>query len=88
VIFETGIHTEILYYFIYPALFRIMVCPKGFLLWPLVGIEKVGIQSSGLSGYSVGSHLYIFGFVIFTGCGPLTLSWYRLSFVSDLSIHG
>jgi hypothetical protein len=40
------------------GLFRILVCSKGFLLWPLVGIEKVGMRSSGPSGYSVGSHLY------------------------------
>jgi hypothetical protein len=59
-------------------LFRILVCPKEFLLWPLVDIEKVGMQSSGPSGYSVGSHLYIFCFVIFMGCGPLTLGWYSV----------
>jgi hypothetical protein len=56
------------------GLFRILICPKGFLLWPLVGTETVEMRSSGLSRYSVGSHLYIFQFIIFTGCGPLTLS--------------
>jgi hypothetical protein len=70
-------HRDIILFYL-SGLFRIMVCPKGFLLWPLVGTEKVGMRSSGLSGYSVGSHLYIFGFVIFTGCGPLTLSWYSV----------
>jgi hypothetical protein len=29
-------------------LFRILVCPKGFILWPLVSIEKVGMRSSSL----------------------------------------
>jgi hypothetical protein len=28
--------------------------------------------------YSVGSHLFIFYFVIFTGCGPLTIDWYSV----------
>jgi hypothetical protein len=60
------------------SLFRILVCPKSFLLWPLIGTEKVGMRSSGLSGYSVGSHLYIFWFIIFTRCGPLTLGWYSV----------
>jgi hypothetical protein len=77
-IFEIGIYTEILYYFIYPAYFGSWYYPKGFLLWPLVGTEKVGMWSSGLSGYSVGSHLYILCFVIFTGCGSLTLGWYSV----------
>jgi hypothetical protein len=36
------------------------------------------MRSSGLSGYSVGSHLYIFHFVIFTGCSHLTLGWYSV----------
>jgi hypothetical protein len=70
------LHDIILFYL--SGLFRILVCPKGFLLWPLVGTEKVGMRSSGPSGYSVGSHLYIFYFVIFTGCGPLTLGWYSV----------
>jgi hypothetical protein len=60
------------------SLFRILICLKVFLLWPLVGTEKVGMWSSWFSGYSVGSHLYIFHFVIFTGCGPLTLGWYNV----------
>jgi hypothetical protein len=59
-------------------LFRILVCPKGFLFWLLVAIEKVGMRSFGPSWYSVGSHLYIFRFVIFTGCDPLTLGWYSV----------
>jgi hypothetical protein len=73
-----GLHTEILYYFIYPAYLGSWYCPKGFLLWPLVGIEKVGMRSSGLSVYSVGSHLYHMSFYHFTGCGPLTLGWYSV----------
>jgi hypothetical protein len=68
----------ILYYFILSGLFRILVYPKGFLLWSLVGTEKVGMRSAGLSGYSVGSHLFIFYFDTFTGCGPLTLGWYSV----------
>jgi hypothetical protein len=36
------------------------------------------MQSAGLSGYSVGSHLFIFYFGIFTGCGPLALGWYSV----------
>jgi hypothetical protein len=53
---------------------------EGFFLWPLVGTEKVGMRSSSLNGYSVGSNLYIFHFVIFTGCSPLTLGWYSIGF--------
>jgi hypothetical protein len=34
--------------------------------------------SADLSGYSVGSHLFIFHFDIFTGCGPLALGWYSV----------
>jgi hypothetical protein len=49
------LHFIILFYL--AGLFRFMVCPKGFLLWPLVGTEKVGMRSSGPSGDSVGSHL-------------------------------
>jgi sterol desaturase/sphingolipid hydroxylase (fatty acid hydroxylase superfamily) len=55
------------------GLFMILVYPKGILLWPLVGTEKVGMRSAGLNGYSVGFHLYIFHFDIFTGYGHLTL---------------
>jgi hypothetical protein len=47
------------------GLFRILICPKGFLLWPLIGTEKVGMRSSGPSGYSVGSHLYIYSVLLF-----------------------
>jgi hypothetical protein len=36
------------------------------------------MRSSSPSGYSVSSHLYIFCFVIFMGCGPLTLGWYSV----------
>jgi hypothetical protein len=46
-------------------LYRILVCPKDFLLWPLVGTEKVGMRFSGPSGYSVGSHLYYIFVLIF-----------------------
>jgi hypothetical protein len=46
------------------GLFRILVCPNDFLFWLLVGTEKVGMQSSGPSGYSVSSNLFIFHFVI------------------------
>jgi hypothetical protein len=60
------------------GLFKILVCPKGFLLWPLVGTEKIEMRSAGLSEYSVGSHLFIFCFDTFTGCSPLTLSWYSI----------
>jgi hypothetical protein len=59
---EIRIYSEILYYFIYPAYLGSWYCPKGFLLWPLVGTEKVEMRSSDTSGYSVGSHLYIFRF--------------------------
>jgi hypothetical protein len=69
-IFETGIYFVILYYYIYPAYLGLWYYPKGFLLWPLVGTEKVGMRSVGLSGHSVGSHLFILHFDTFTGCGP------------------
>jgi hypothetical protein len=46
------------------GLFRILVCPKSFLLLPLVSTEKVGMRSSSPSRYSIGSNLYIFRFVI------------------------
>jgi hypothetical protein len=36
------------------------------------------MRSADLSGYSVGSHLFIFRFDTFTGCGPLTLGWYSV----------
>jgi hypothetical protein len=67
-----------------------MVCPKGFLFWPLIGIEKVGMQSFDPSGYSVGSHLYISYFDIFYGIRSSDpwLVQCRLPFISDLSIHG
>jgi hypothetical protein len=71
-IFEIGIYFVILYYF------RILIYPKGFLLWPLIGTEKVRTRSVGLSRYSVGSHLYIFCFDIFTGCDPLALGRYSV----------
>jgi hypothetical protein len=67
--------TIILYY---PAYLGSWYCPKGFLLWPLVGTEKVGMRSANLSGYSIGSHLFIFRFDTFTGCGPLPLGWYSV----------
>jgi hypothetical protein len=46
------------------GLFEISVCPKGFLLWPLVSTEKV--ESSLLApGWYKESHIYIiFRFVI------------------------
>jgi hypothetical protein len=53
---------------------------EGFSPLALVGTEKIGMWSSGLSGYSVGSHLYILCFVIFTRCGPLTPGWYSVGF--------
>jgi hypothetical protein len=34
--------------------------------------------SAGLSGYSVGSHLSIFHFDTFTGCGSLALGWFSV----------
>jgi hypothetical protein len=68
----------ILYYYIYPTYLGSWYCPKGFLLWPLVGTEQVGMRSANLSGYSVGSHLFIFHFDTFTGCGPVTLGWYSV----------
>jgi hypothetical protein len=61
-IFETEINFMILYYYIYPAYLGSWYCPKGFLFWPLVGTEKVGMWSAGLSGYSVCFHLFIFLF--------------------------
>jgi hypothetical protein len=70
---ETKIYFMILYYYIYPAYLGSWYCPKGFLFWPLVGTEKAGMRSADLSGYSVGSYLFIFHFDTFTGCGPLTL---------------
>jgi hypothetical protein len=87
VIFKIGIYSEILYYFIYPAYLGSWYCLKGFLPWPLVGTEKVGMRSSGPSGYSVGSHLYILCFVILRDAVPWLVQC-RLPFVSDLSIHG
>jgi hypothetical protein len=63
----------ILYYYIYSAYLGSWYCPKGFLFWPLVGTKKVEMRSAGLSGYSVGSHLFIFHFDTFTECGPLAL---------------
>jgi hypothetical protein len=36
------------------------------------------MRSAGLSGYSVGSHLFIFRFDAFTGCGPLIIGWYSV----------
>jgi hypothetical protein len=74
---DWNLHRDIILFYL-SGLFRILVCPKGFLLWALIGTEKVGMRSSGLSGYSVGSHLYILHFVIFTGCGHLTLGWYNV----------
>jgi hypothetical protein len=61
------------------GLFRILILSeRAFFLLPLVGTEKVGMWSADLSGYNVGSHLFIFHFDIFTGCGPLTLGWYSV----------
>jgi hypothetical protein len=61
------------------GLFRILVLSEGLSSWPLVGTEKVGMRSSDpICGYSVGSHLFIFRFDAFTGCGPLTLGWYSV----------
>jgi hypothetical protein len=77
-IFETGIYFVILYYYIYPAYLGSWYRLKDFLLWPLDDTEKVGMRSADLSGYSVGSHLSIFRFDTFMGCGPLTLGWYSV----------
>jgi hypothetical protein len=66
----------ILLYF--SGLFRILVLSEGLSPLALVGTEKVGMRSTDLSGYSVGSHLFIFHFDTFTGCGPLTLGWYSV----------
>jgi hypothetical protein len=52
------LHDIILFYL--SDLFKILVCPKGFLFLPLIGTEKVGMWSAGLSGYSVDSHLLYF----------------------------
>jgi hypothetical protein len=85
-IFETGIYSKILYYFIYPAYLGFWYYPKGFLLWPLVGTEKIGMRSSDPSGYSVGSHLYILCFVIYgMRYSDPWLVKCRLPFISDLS---
>jgi hypothetical protein len=78
VIFETGIYFVILYYYIYLAYIGSWYYPNGFLLWPLVDTEKVGMRSAGLSGYSIGSHLFIFRFDTFTVCGPLAIGWYNV----------
>jgi hypothetical protein len=68
----------ILYYYIYSAYLGSWYCQKDFLLWLLIGTEKVGMRSAGLSGYNVGSSLFIFHFDTFTGCGPPALSWYSV----------
>jgi hypothetical protein len=78
VIFETWIYYVILYYYIYPAYLGSWYCPKDFLLWPLVGTEKVKMRSASLSGYSVCSNLFIFYFDTFTECGPLALGRYSV----------
>jgi hypothetical protein len=75
---EYGIYFVVLYYYIYSVYLGSWYYPKGFLIWPLVGTEKVGMRSAGLSGYSAGSHLFIFRFDTFTRCGPLTLGWYSV----------
>jgi hypothetical protein len=36
------------------------------------------MRFAGLSGYSVGSYLHVFYFIIFTGCSPLTLGGYSV----------
>jgi hypothetical protein len=77
-IFETEIYFIILYYYIYPAYLVSWYSPKDFLLWPLVGTEKVALWSAGISGYSVGSHLFIFRFDTFTGCSSMALGWYSV----------
>jgi hypothetical protein len=51
-VFSVGGHIwiwSLLYFmilFYLASLFRILVCPKGFLLWPLIGTEKVRMRSS------------------------------------------
>jgi hypothetical protein len=89
-IFETGIYFVIFYYYIYPAYLGSWYCPKSFLFWPLVGTEKFGMRSAGLSGYSVGSHLFISRFDTFYGMRSSDpwLVQCRLPFVFDLLIHG
>jgi hypothetical protein len=78
VIFETEIYFVILYYFIYRAYLGSRYVRRIFSFGPWLVQKKVGMRSSSPSGYSVGSHLYIFYFDIFTGCGPLNLSWYSV----------
>jgi hypothetical protein len=63
---------------------------EGFLFWPVVGTEKVGMRSSGPSMYNVGSYLYYISFCHFYGMRSSDpwLVQCMLSFVFDLSIHG
>jgi hypothetical protein len=86
---DWNLHRDIILFYL-SDLFRIMICSKGFLLWSLVGIEKVGMRFSDPSGYSVGSHLYYISFCYFYGMRSFDpwLVQCRLIFVSDLLIHG
>jgi hypothetical protein len=69
-VFSVGDHIRvwILFYFIIlfylASLFEISVCPKGFLLWPLVGTEKVGSSPLAPDRYKEFPFIIIFYFVI------------------------
>jgi hypothetical protein len=39
-ILSYGFYSALLYYYL-AGLFEILIYPKGFLLWPLIGTEKV-----------------------------------------------
>jgi hypothetical protein len=62
------------------GLFEISVCPKDFLLWPLVGTKKVGIQSSSPLWYSIGFHLLLYFVLWFMGSQLLLAIWQLKSY--------
>jgi hypothetical protein len=85
-VFSVGGHIRVwsIFWFIIlfylAGLFEISVCPKSFLLWPLIGTEKVGMRSSGPQWYSVASHLLLYSVLCFTGSQLLLAIWQLKSY--------
>jgi hypothetical protein len=70
-ILSYGFYFVLSYYYL-AGLLKISICPKGFLLWPLVGTEKVESSHLALVGIkSLSFCLYIF-FLFFMDSDLLT----------------
>jgi hypothetical protein len=91
-VFSVGGHIRvwILFYFIIlfylACLFETSICPKGFLLWPLVGTEKVE-SSPFVPGWYRESLIYYYIFFFYTDSYLLLAIWQLKSYSNSFVIY-